>query len=605
MPLLTVDRTCIQPREDLPMNMTLKTTFTTLTIAVATALLAGCGGSSNDSLPPSNQPVAQGKAVDFYLSGATVTFDNCPNSPSVKTDKVGSFTYPAACNNISTALTVTGGVDIGTGLPFEGVLKAPKANAGTLNIASPLTTLVATTSGNASELAAKLGLSGTNLLTIDPMTNKDLLKQTVVVQQFVDQIQKTLLQLSASTNGTMTAAQAAAAASAALSASITASTGSTVDLTNATLAESAVSGAILNAAADNPSSLPFTGDELRQLAANTAAVAAATIADKVADVNKLTYVAIPNATADSLKATLGSQLAAIQETATSPAASNLIRPLADALTAPGVDVNALRALGNAVINNPNGIATALVAVNNSLPEENRIPATVVADLQQAELYRNYLQLDSISLNGGTAYTIGEIERSVSSGNELSVNGPLSNVQVKLNKIGSPFQDTFSEARIGLSYTIGTNQLDLIVNNVSLIFNNNGALTAAAVPLNASYSFRLSGALNVTGTTVANKAADPLAVSNGAVSLPIDTFLNKVASASGATAAQIANYRPTSGKVVSLKVALGKTLNTTVRVGTGTGEAAKAARSISINVDNSISNPIVLNGQGVDAVINVK
>ena len=586
------------------MNMTLKTTFTTLTIAVATALLAGCGGSSNDSLPPSNQPVAQGKAVDFYLDGATVTFDNCPNSPSVKTDKVGSFTYPAACNNISTALTVTGGVDIGTGLPFEGVLKTPRAVPGPLNIASPLTTLIPASGGNASDLAAKLGLSGTNLLTTDPMGNAALLKQTVVVQQFADQIQKTLLQLSASSNGTMTAAQAAAAAAAALSASITTSTG-TVDLSSPALAESAVAGAVQKAAEANPSSLPFTGNELRQLATNTAAVAAATIADKVADVNKLTFVAIPNATADSIKATLGSQLAAIQETATSPAASNLIRPLADALTAPGVDVNALRALGNAVINNPNGIATALVAVNNSLPEENRIPATVVADLQQAELYRNYLQLDSISLNGGTAYTIGEIERSVSSGNELSVNGPLSNVQVKLNKIGSPFQDTFSEARIGLSYTIGTNQLDLIVNNVSLTFNNNGALTAAAVPLNASYSFRLSGALNVTGTTVANKAADPLAVSNGAVSLPIDTFLNKVASASGATAAQIANYRPTSGKVVSLKVALGKTLNTTVRVGTGTGEAAKAARSISINVDNSISNPIVLNGQGVDAVINVK
>ncbi|TEU29287.1 hypothetical protein [Alkanindiges illinoisensis] len=586
------------------MNIIFKTTFTTLTIAVATALLAGCGGSSNDSLPPSNQPVAQGKAVDFYLDGATVTFDNCPNSPSVKTDKVGSFTYPAACNNISTALTVTGGVDIGTGLPFEGVLKTPRAVPGALNIASPLTTLIAASGGNASDLAAKLGLSGTNLLTTDPMGNAALLKQTVVVQQFADQIQKTLLQLSASSNGTMTAAQAAAAAAAALSASITTSTG-TVDLSSPALAESAVAGAVQKAAEANPSSLPFTGNELRQLATNTAAVAAATIADKVADVNKLTYVAIPNATADSIKATLGSQLAAIQETATSPAASNLIRPLADALTAPGVDVNALRALGNAVINNPNGIATALVAVNNSLPEENRIPATVVADLQQAELYRNYLQLDSISLNGGTAYNIGEIERSVSSGNELSVNGPLNNVQVKLNKVGSPFQDNFSEARIGLSYTIGTNQLDLIVNNVSLTFNNNGALTAAAVPLNASYSFRLSGALNVTGTTVANKAADPLAVSNGAVSLPIDTFLNKVASASGATAAQIANYRPTSGKVVSLKVALGKTLNTTVRVGTGTGEAAKAARSISINVDNSISNPIVLNGQGVDAVINVK
>lgn len=134
---------------------------------------------------------------------------------------------------------------------------------------------------------AKAQKSGTNLLTTDPMGNAALLKQTVVVQQFVNQIQKTLLQLSASSNGTMTAAQAAA-----LSASITTSTG-TIDLTTPALAESAVAGALLKAAEANPSSLPFTGDELRQLATNTAAVAATTIADKVLTFTQA-IIAAPN-----------------------------------------------------------------------------------------------------------------------------------------------------------------------------------------------------------------------------------------------------------------------------------------------------------------------
>lgn len=592
------------------MNTTLKTGLSTLTIALATAFLAGCGGgSSHDTLPPTNPPVTQakGKAVDFYLSGATVTFDNCTNTAPVLTDSVGAFEYPAGCRD--TALTISGGIDIGTGLPFEGVLKAPRVTAGALNIASPLTTLVANDASAVASLATKLGLSGTNLLTIDPMTNAALLKQTVVVQQFVDQIQKTILQLSASTGGALTAAQAASAASAALAASVTTSNGATVDLTNTALAESAVSGAILKAAEANPSSLPFTGQALRDLAANTAAVAAATIAEKVTAVNSIEYVAVPNATADSLKAALGSKLDAIKSTSTSPAANNLISSLATALTASGVDASALRALGNAVAGgNSAAITSALNSVNNSLPAGSKLPDSLATDLQQAELYRNYLQLVSLGLNNvAPTYDIAAVEGSVAAGSELSVNGTLNNVQVKLNKVGSPFQSNFSEARIGLSYTIGTNELDLIINNVALTFNDSGVLTGASVPANATYSFRTSGASTFAGTSVPNKSGDVLAVTNGAVNLPIDTFLNKVAGASGASAAQIENYRPKSGNIVKLKVALGRTLDTSVRVGTGTGTTAKAASNVSISVSNPAVSPtpIVLNGQGVNAVISVK
>lgn len=586
----------------------MSTIFKTTALAFATSslLIAGCGGSSSDggnnggSTP---QVAAKGKAVDFYLSGAKVTFDNCANAAAATTDSVGAFEYPAGCSD--TALTVSGGIDIGTGLPFEGVLKAPRTSAGSLNIVSPLTTLIANDPTAAASLAAKLGLSGTNLLTTDPMTNAALLKQTVVVQQFIDQIQKTILQLSASTGGSLTAEQAASAASAALAASLNASSGATVDLTNPALAESAVAGAIIGAATANPSSLPFSGEALRNLAANTAAVTAATVAEKVTAVNNITYVAVPNATADSLKAAFGSQLDSIEATSTSPAASNLISSLATALTTSGVDVSALRTLGNAVANNSAAIDSALSSVNQSLPADKKIPDSIATDLQQVELYKNYLQLATLGLNGVTpAYNITAVESSVAAGKELTTTRTLDNVQVKLNKVGNPFQNNLSEARIGLSYTIGTNQLDLIIDKVSLTFDNSGVLIGAAVPLNASYSFHTSGAATVSGKTIPNKTADTLVVSNGAVNLPIDAFLNKVVGAGGINATQIENYRPKSGNTVKLKVALGKTLDTTVRVGTGTDTTAKAASNISISVDNATT-PIVLNGQGVNAVISVK
>ena len=582
------------------MNTIFKTTA--LAFATSSLLLAGCGGSSGggNTTPQVKKEVL---GVDFYLKNATITFDNCPSSMPTKTNDVGIGEY--ALNCVNSGLTVTGGIDIGTGLQFQGVLKAPRSNPGALSIVSSLTTLIANNPNAATKLANKLGLKEVDILTVDPMTNAQLLKQTVVVQQFIDQIQKTLSQLSINTNGSITAQQAATAASTALSESIVASSGTTVDLTNVSLAESAVAGAILNAASANPSSLPFSGKALSDLADNTAAVAAATIAQKVTEVNSIAYIAVPNATEASLKAAYGTKLDNIKATSTSPAASNLINALANALKTPGVSTAALRALGNAVATNANAIASTLAQVNTSLPPTSQIPSTIVADLQQLELYSNYLQLDSLGLNGGTPYDIATVENSIASGKELSVNGPLNNVQVKLNKVGTPFDNNASEARIGLSYTIGANQLDLIIDSVSLTFNGNGTLIAASIPQNTTYSFRTSGAVNASGTTVSKQSAEALTVTNGSVNLPIDVFLQKVTSSSGATAAQIDSYRPKSGNIVNMKVALGRTINTKVRVGTGTGNTAKAARSISITANDSTTNPIVLNGQGANGTISVK
>lgn len=133
--------------------------------ASAIAALVACGGGggseSGASLSPSQ---VQGKAVDFYLSQANVVFTDC-NNQTTTTDNEGNFTIPSNC--AKSAITVSGGTDIGTGLPFTGVLQAPAADLtqGGTALVSPMTTLLAQVgTGQSSVLASKLGLQASDLL---------------------------------------------------------------------------------------------------------------------------------------------------------------------------------------------------------------------------------------------------------------------------------------------------------------------------------------------------------------------------------------------------------------------------------------------------------
>lgn len=568
------------------MNMKLKTTFTSLTIAIAASLVAGCG-SDHDDLPPSNPnpPAAQakGKAVDFYLAGATVTFEDCDGKTDT-TDATGGFEYPANCN--STALTVTGGVDIGTGLPFEGTLKAPQTTASTLNIASPLTTLVFYSGGNSAAVAAKLGLTGTdaNLLTVDPMTSSKLLQQTVVVQQFVEQIQDALVQLS---KDSLTPEQAARAASAALAARLKddPQSGAVVQLTSTDFIQSAVQAAVLEAKNDLPDSMQAN---ITKIAENTAALTAAVIQQKVATVNEaMKDVQVnpnnPQATLNNL----GTKLDTIADVATSPATANLIETLAAAITSPNVSAADLKELGQAIADKDTAKITQALS---DIPE---IPASVVDDLKNIDQLKDYIKLISLGLNDGQATDIQNTDNT-----SLSTTGSLNSVQVKLGKMGAAFQGNNLTAQVGLNYRLNNgNTLDLVVDRVNMTFDNNGILSSATVPLNANYSFRTTGTATLVGTST-NKAADILTVSNGAVSLPIDTFLNKLAGASKATSGQVENYRPKSGNTVAINVALNPSSNSmSVPVGIGSGTVAKA---ISVN-----ANSTVMGGQGVSATITIQ
>ena len=98
-------------------------------IAVGAAAAGGGGGGGGGDAGPAT---LSGYVVDGYISGATVT--RAVNSNQVTTNDDGFFSGLQG----SGILTATGGVDIATGLPFTGVLRAPED----ATVITPLTTLM-------------------------------------------------------------------------------------------------------------------------------------------------------------------------------------------------------------------------------------------------------------------------------------------------------------------------------------------------------------------------------------------------------------------------------------------------------------------------------
>ncbi|WP_298804533.1 hypothetical protein [uncultured Lentibacter sp.] len=156
--------------------------------AVGVGALAALGGGSSGAAAPSTPaaPVFNtgGRVVDGYLVNATVFRDLNGNEaldagePTTTTDSEGNWTLAESSANPSAKLISFGGIDAATGKAFTGVLTAP-ADA---DVITPLTTLVQSlvekraAEGNdisvadaSAQLATALGLSGQNLLELDPI----------------------------------------------------------------------------------------------------------------------------------------------------------------------------------------------------------------------------------------------------------------------------------------------------------------------------------------------------------------------------------------------------------------------------------------------------
>ncbi len=170
-------------------------TFAVSACAIATAaLLSACGGG--DASAPYASTATIGYAVDGYIEGASVTCDE--SGVVVPTDSSGFFRFPDGC---SSAVTLTGGTNVDTTLPFTGTLKAPAGS----KMVTPLTTLLVG-GMTQDQINASLGLpSDTDLTNTDPaltsagtLVNPDLLKKTLGIQQFAQKLTETFAGLAAS-----------------------------------------------------------------------------------------------------------------------------------------------------------------------------------------------------------------------------------------------------------------------------------------------------------------------------------------------------------------------------------------------------------------------
>lgn len=189
----------------------------TLLVTSIVALLTACGGgggsdSGSSATTPFAPKTVSGAAVDFYLANADVQLDDCKDSLghaiSFKTDADGKFKFQTTADCTSSAMTITGGTDIVTQLPFTGTLKLKKTDLQNLssgNIAvTPLTSLQyyvekSGSSTNLTTILTNLGLNiSGDLSQYDPIQSGTAHDMAVifVLQQLITQIEDNLQAIS-------------------------------------------------------------------------------------------------------------------------------------------------------------------------------------------------------------------------------------------------------------------------------------------------------------------------------------------------------------------------------------------------------------------------
>lgn len=181
--------------------------FKLTTLAIATSLLAACGGGGGGSDKSFNSKKLDGVAVDFYVANATVNFDDCDTK--TETNSEGKFVITTSPNCQATTITIKGGTDTATGLPFTGTLKSKTINLQNRSVdntpnakpeivLSPLTTLEYYAEEQDIALDDLLDqldlghLSGTDFSTFDPQESAEAedMAKIFILQQLANLIEK-------------------------------------------------------------------------------------------------------------------------------------------------------------------------------------------------------------------------------------------------------------------------------------------------------------------------------------------------------------------------------------------------------------------------------
>ncbi|MFC5474718.1 hypothetical protein [Paraherbaspirillum soli] len=577
--------------------------ITVLSIAVALALTAcGGGGSSGTGTgsvggTPATATTAAGKAVDGYLSGASVLCDANNNGVAdageavVVTDAQGNFTFSPAC---SSTIVVSGGTSIDTGLPFAGTLKAPAGST----FATPLTTLMVSGGLSAAQVAVALGLpAGTDVSQVDPVSNSDLYKKTLALQQVIQQTTETLGALAQDASPATIQAIYSQVAKAVVTTLAANPTIPLVDVSG-NVSNSLVSGIVLqsvnNVAATTDPALTTTQSSLAGFSASSVAtLISGAIANQAQTL------------AQSSDAALIGQATLLQST---PTIANATSQVAALLTT-GVSgqVN-LAAVGGALqqLSSPDGSsdATAISSFLGAIATQSQAagippPAVTIGDLSKR---KNYLaiQNDSITI-GGDAYNLRQFLNGITLRHKPS---PIDTFSFAFDVFGRPIPKNAGgvmTTRVSLAVEVadagGSGRvLQLAMDKADLTMDNKQQLTIV-VPAGARmYAYGKTSKDVSANLTLTNIAANQfVAVADNTLTFNTGNVLKRI----------LGQIEGQSGGVFSNLQNLTGTFNmkfvvSNLNVGSETDKSA--VRGLSVGVTGSGQPPV--NGLGVKGVMTI-
>ena len=305
----------------------LEDTTNVVTLASSFTDSAGNGGSGASGANYTvGTKVASGAVADGYISGATVFRDLDGDSlldagePFTITDEKGQFT---ALGGFGGTIVAFGGIDISTGLAFEGLLKAPTGST----VINPLTTLVSavlgdTGSATTAEIAARVAEAEVKVATllglddsVGPLTQFDpiaavtaggagaeaALKAQLAALQVANLL--AVLKASAEASGLVSgSAQASELISQALDNFLSSATTTSLDLTNPAVVTQ-IFGALVDAAQSTASAASLITFE----------AAVSQVAQTLATVNEVIASVDTKSGVEGLKLAVAAQLVILDE----------------------------------------------------------------------------------------------------------------------------------------------------------------------------------------------------------------------------------------------------------------------------------------------------